>query len=616
MKLQRWLVILFLLVSCNMSVHATETILLPENALLYQDILGFREIPKCDVMALSAVLNTVNGPPVLVWENPGQLMLNVPLPSVGKYEIQVHHLAGGRYPELQFSAYGKELVASQNGQKQAHVKITRITTDLIPGQTLPLQVIPHDGGDGPIGILAINVRITEYTPIPTEKWQVGNFEESQQQIIDEYKLDQKNTLTMPRFCRSTPPSQSTKIFSEPKQSLLAVAYIYHDQAFTGYSFKLHANALASLWINGEKVIDLDSKTHEATGDIPWNKLQRGVNRMSVIVSSPATDTRSWFELSISDPENTWIDPIIPASIDPRRINHDWPKISLSRGVVRAQLPVPDKDNGFYRAGRFEWAGQITHFSVGENSIFAPFHSDQQPLGLDHAAGPAEEFFEPVGYDEAKPGEAFIKLGVGLFKKPVENKYFFGTSYQPVKFFDWQMNANQDRVRFDQVLPNYQGYAYDYVKELILTNNPNGLVIKHQLINTGQKRIVSNHYSHNFIRLNDKDIDQRYRIDFKFIPRMVNNVRSRLTVKGKQAIPLGKGTIFTPVYGYSCLEDSRVMLTLIPEKLRMTITLDQPMSRFWFFASERTICPEMFTHIDLMPGQSMQWVRRYEVTNID
>ena len=86
--------------------------------------------------------------------------------------------------------------------------------------------------------------------------------------------------------------------------------------------------------------------------------------MSVIVSSPATDTRSWFELSISDPENTWIDPIIPASIDPRRINHDWPKISLSRGVVRAQLPVPDKDNGFYRAGRFEWAGQITHFSVG------------------------------------------------------------------------------------------------------------------------------------------------------------------------------------------------------------------------------------------------------------
>ncbi len=614
MKFQWLFFSLLILCHCCLPTHAAQAIQLPEGALDYRQLIKIKDLPKCEIAALPAMVDGVDGPPVMLWENQGALEINLPLPSVGKFEIEIYHLSGGRYPALKYSAYDKILAVSANVKETTQIQITRFTTPLWPGQTLPLQISTTDS-KSPIGLLAVIIRIAEFLPLSANHWQYGQVDQSVDQLINQYAVDQKAILDMPVICRQSSNASTSRVTADTEHSLLATTYLYHDHAFTGYSFRLKSNVAAELWINGEKVIDLPKSDRTATGAIPWNKLQRGVNRMCVLLpqSQPASDD-TWFELLVSDLEHTHIFSQIPEQLDPRRIKMDWPRLTLSKGDVRAVLPLPDSDKGFYRAARFEWAGQMTELRVGKNTIFVPFHDDHQPLGVDHAAGPAEEFFEPIGYEDALPGESFIKLGVGLLRKPVENKYFFGSAYLPDTFLDWQTQASQDRVRYMQTLKDHQGYAYRYVKELILTNQPNGLIIEHQLTNTGTKRIVSNHYSHNFIRLNDTDIDKRYQIDFNFTPIAVNNVRSRLSLKGKRAIPLGKGTIFTPMYGFSKTSDSQLILSLIPDNLKLTITLDQPMIRFWLFASNRTLCPEMFTHIDLAPGQTKRWVRRYEVSN--
>jgi len=38
---------------------------------------------------------------------------------------------------------------------------------------------------------------------------------------------------------------------------------------------------------------------------------------------------------------------------------DFPRAEISNGSVRAKLYLPDPDNGYYRATRFDWSGVIS-----------------------------------------------------------------------------------------------------------------------------------------------------------------------------------------------------------------------------------------------------------------
>jgi hypothetical protein len=91
-----------------------------------------------------------------------------------------------------------------------------------------------------------------------------------------------------------------------------------------------------------------------------------------------------------------------------------------------------------------------------------------------------------------------------------------------------------------------------------------------------------------------------------------DIRSRMSLKGNIATPLDKGTTFTEISGFSKLSDSVVTVHHQPSNLQLLIRLDQPMYRFWLYASDRVLCPEMFTRIDLSPGQTKRWVMTYEI----
>lgn len=66
-------------------------------------------------------------------------------------------------------------------------------------------------------------------------------------------------------------------------------------------------------------------------------------------------------------------------------------------------------------------------------------------------GPADEF-RPLGYDAAKPGGTFVKIGVGTLTRIDEMPY---DAYRPYPIADhgkWSVRRKDESVEIAQILP--------------------------------------------------------------------------------------------------------------------------------------------------------------------
>ena len=89
----------------------------------------------------------------------------------------------------------------------------------------------------------------------------------------------------------------------------------------------------------------------------------------------------------------------------------YPETEISNGILRAKIYLPDSKNGFYRGSRFDWGGVMPVLEFQDHSYFGTWYTNRHdPAFHDHIAGPVEEF-TPIGYEEAKTGTKFLKIGV-------------------------------------------------------------------------------------------------------------------------------------------------------------------------------------------------------------
>ena len=63
-------------------------------------------------------------------------------------------------------------------------------------------------------------------------------------------------------------------------------------------------------------------------------------------------------------------------------------------------------------------------------------------------GPVDEF-TPLGWDEAKPGGTFVKIGVGVLRKPSGAKYDNFHLYDIVDPGTWAVKKNSESIEFAQ-----------------------------------------------------------------------------------------------------------------------------------------------------------------------
>ena len=96
---------------------------------------------------------------------------------------------------------------------------------------------------------------------------------------------------------------------------------------------------------------------------------------------------------------------------------DFPQAEIANGGVKAKLYLPDAKTGYYQATRFDWSGVISSLEYKDHQYFGRWYEKHDPKIHDAITGPVEEFLTSLGYDEAKPGGTFIRIGVGVVRKP-------------------------------------------------------------------------------------------------------------------------------------------------------------------------------------------------------
>src|SRR5687768_13594325 len=170
-----------------------------------------------------------------------------------------------------------------------------------------------------------------------------------------------------------------------------------------------------------------------------------------------------------------------------------PTATIENGKVRASLYLPDAKAGYYRGARFDWSGQISSLTWNGHEYFGQWFANYDPTLHDAIQGPVEEFLTngdtAPGYAEAAPGGTFVRIGVGVLRKPAgETSPHRFCRYESVDPVTLTTKAGKDRIEFVHELKDGSGYAYVYRKTLRLDGET--LILDHELKNTGTKPIAT------------------------------------------------------------------------------------------------------------------------------
>jgi hypothetical protein len=295
----------------------------------------------------------------------------------------------------------------------------------------------------------------------------------------------------------------------------------------------------------------------------------------------------------------------------------YPKLELENSEISVSIYLPDPVHGYYRGARFDWSGMIEHVDTRHHRFYAPLHTTHDPLRHDCVCGPAEEFAmsDPMGFDEAAPGESFLKVGVGLLKKNDDSEYVFNGDYDIIRAGDWDIEYGPHRVDFFQDVVGERGWAYRYLKTIRLVPGTPELIIAHRLENSGTKNINIDNYNHNFSLIDGLPYGPDYRVEFPFTTTIPIGINERAWFRGNAIEvpkPLGDSSLWIPLFeGDGRADYNHAVVEHVPSGAAVEFTGDAPVTRMVFWAMERAACPEPFIRVQLAPGQPKEWSSTYQ-----
>jgi hypothetical protein len=306
---------------------------------------------------------------------------------------------------------------------------------------------------------------------------------------------------------------------------------------------------------------------------------------------------------------------------------DYPHAFLKSDTLKLKLYLPDAEKGFYRGTRFVRAGVLGEAEYAGHKLFGPWKDAHDPTHHDDIIGPAPEFGQekPLGYDDAKAGGTFLKVGVGELAKPAEEKYSFATKYKVVKPAEWKELTREGEAdglrRIGWVtrgeLPSGLKYQFEMTLQLTESEGVPKLRVNYQLKNTGRGRISTDFYQHNFFNVDGDPVGPGYALEFPYEPKpqgprgrwedLVSADGKELRFKGK----LAEGFVMAGVAGYADLaRDRQVTMRHAPSGVRVVCAWDYPTQKITVWGVKTAICPEPFAQLVVEPGQSKSWSVTY------
>lgn len=312
-----------------------------------------------------------------------------------------------------------------------------------------------------------------------------------------------------------------------------------------------------------------------------------------------------------------------------------PSAEISNGPITAKVYLPDPVNGFYHSTRFDWSGVIGSLKYKGHDFYGDWFQKVDPaiydFGYDDTGvvsapftamvGPGEEFNterKALGYDEAKPGGTFIKIGVAVLRKPDEAKFDHSKPYEIVNRGKWSVKKTHNSVEFIQTLFDpASGYGYTYEKGVRLIPGKREMLLQHTLKNTGSKTISSTVYDHNFWTLDHLPPGPGLKISFPFqlqAVRPINNdfvkLEGNKLVYVKQLQGKDRATASLGGFGQTSADyDIRVENTKSGAGVR--IQGDRPLTSIALWSIRTVMAIEPYIEMNIPPGGEFTWTLRYD-----
>ena len=309
---------------------------------------------------------------------------------------------------------------------------------------------------------------------------------------------------------------------------------------------------------------------------------------------------------------------------------DFPTAEIKNGEISARLYLPDAKEGFYRATRFDWSGVIYSLQYRGHEYYGRWFQATDPAvhdfvykGADIVAspctsmtGPADEF-APLGWEEAKAGGTFVKIGVGVLRKPNDGKYDNFHLYDLIDPGKWTVKKSPASVEFNQeVTDSSSGYGYSYYKTVRLVSGKPELVLEHRLRNTDTHAIRTKVYNHNFLTLDGQPTGTGLVITVPFQIHTKQPPDKRLAeIRGNRIVylkTLENGDVAaTSLEGFSdSQKDNQFRIENEKLGVGMSISADRPLLSEALWSIRAVMAMEPFVSVTIEPGQEFTWSSTY------
>jgi hypothetical protein len=309
----------------------------------------------------------------------------------------------------------------------------------------------------------------------------------------------------------------------------------------------------------------------------------------------------------------------------------YPTVVISNDHIRATIYLPDVERGFYRSTRFDWSGMIASLECQGRQYYGPWFTAAEVGTRDFtyrdadivagpesaAVGPAEEFPVPQGFVTAPAGGTFVKIGVGVLRKPDDGPYSAFARYDVLDAGQWSVETAGDGVSFIQTLDDpVSGYGYVYRKDVRLVPGQPELVISHRLRNTGRRPLETTQYNHNFLTWGGAATGPAVRIVVPFAiltPAPPDPTMAAIdgnVIRYVKAL-VERDRVSFPIEGFgTAASDNDVRIENTDSGTGVRMRSDRPMVRALLWSIRSVISFEPFVDVTTQPGATTDWELRY------
>ncbi len=293
-------------------------------------------------------------------------------------------------------------------------------------------------------------------------------------------------------------------------------------------------------------------------------------------------------------------------------------IILENKFLSLEIQEPGK---VYRKARFDWTGQIIQITYKSKYTFCTTESLNKKLTDEQGRGLYNEFGidKPVGYESCAVGSDFPKIGIGLLNKKSSEPYNFFENYS-ISPYSFSHIVKKNSAEFICITNEKDEYTFRLNKKIRLKEDK--FFIEYELSNFGNKPIITNEYVHNFISINNRYVDKRYKLTFPF--KIITTGFEECVNPGNvvkiqdnsitwNSMPENQFFFGKVNAGYS----GKGMWTLVDleEKIGISESADFDIQKMNLWGATHVISPEIFFEINLLPGKSLRWKRTYSVFSI-